>query len=519
MVYGLDESSTTQPKKKLAVVGGLAPETPSAIPGGLAAPLPSSQGQTTAGTADTSKQAPGALAPPVSPLAGGASMSIALPNDSAIPPAPPMPAALPPPAPMTTAAPPAAPAAAPKALSDMTEMEKAQFWAKKFQDAGQVGVVGGGTTGLTGNAQTGAVDPGAAAAHQTALASAPAASALASQVEAAQAADLKARNLASETQNFEQAMTDSNNNIASVKNVGGVYQSPEDESKAHAELMRQSGFTKGNDSGAYAWTGEPENNPSATPGMPANYDPSKPKLANNGSVDASGAYTTPTGPGEYIIGGQVYDNPQGTGTPLRPAPGTPTQNTSPGGSMAAVGGASLPPMTTFDETNNLRDKQINPSTADRGTIAQNYLDAFDTRAEPMLRDKLRGVGQRAAALGRIGMGDTAVEALNPYTDYLKERAALSSELAGRSAEGNISDERSNRGEYRTERDYQESLNRKAIEDAVRQYQLGETSKNNEFGRNATTAGIMMNAGQNAGANAGMDWSAIASLLAPYLNRK
>lgn len=322
---------------------------------------------------------------------------------------------------------------------------------------------------------------------------------------AQQTAALGQYNAGNQAIDFAQANQDADADIAQrQKESGGPVQ---DSTAIREQILKASGF--GTDG---TFLGEPTNNPNATPGFPTNYDPNRPKLSQE----------QPTGPAEYIIGGQVYNNPEGTGSPLRAAPGTPTQNGSPGGSVATVGGPATsvytPSMTTFDQTNNLRDKQINPNTANRGDIAQKYLDAFDLRAEPVLRDKLRSVGQRAASLGRIGMGDTAVEALNPYTDYLKERAALSNELAGRSADLQIGDEANARGEYRTERSYQDQLNRQAIEDAIRQYQLGEQSKNAEFGRNATTTGLLLNAANTNGANAGIDFAGLASLLAPFLTK-
>ena len=78
---------------------------------------------------------------------------------------------------------------------------------------------------------------------------------------------------------------------------------------------------------------------------------------------------------------------------------------------------------------------------DRSSIARDRLSAFDARAEPRIRDQLRSVGQRAAALGRIGMGETSVEALRPYTDYLSQRAALEKDLAADTAAGEIEDRR------------------------------------------------------------------------------
>lgn len=75
----------------------------------------------------------------------------------------------------------------------------------------------------------------------------------------------------------------------------------------------------------------------------------------------------------------------------------------------------------------------------RSQIAQDQMEAFDLENQPQLRDQLRAVGQRAASLGRLGMGDTAVEALNPFTDYLTRRAGMAKQLGAETAEGEISD--------------------------------------------------------------------------------
>lgn len=107
----------------------------------------------------------------------------------------------------------------------------------------------------------------------------------------------------------------------------------------------------------------------------------------------------------------------------------------------------------------------------RSEIARQQMEAFDLENQPLIRDQLRAVGQRAASLGRLGMGDTAVEALNPFTDYLTRRAAMAKQLGAETAEGEIGDRfntlgaarglvgeeesiaSGRRGELRGERDY------------------------------------------------------------------
>lgn len=136
-------------------------------------------------------------------------------------------------------------------------------------------------------------------------------------------------------------------------------------------------------------------------------------------------------------------------------------------------GPTVDPSVSADLAN-YRAKQMAASDTvssgpSRGAIAQQRLDAFDLNAQPALREGLKSVGQRAAALGRLGMGATSIEALTPYTDYLGKRAALSKDLAAETATGEIGDrldtlnateglvgsqfgqDTSARGEQRTER--------------------------------------------------------------------
>jgi hypothetical protein len=259
--------------------------------------------------------------------------------------------------------------------------------------------------------------------------------------------------------------------------------------------------------------------------------------------------------------------------PVRVAglPGIPTVG-GPGGS-SSPGAPAVPTMTPIDPANDLRSQQINPSTSpiltnlnslvsnaasavgngkSREQIANDTLDAFDLRAQPTIRDRQRAAAVRAASLGRVGMGDEGIEQLRPFTDYLTERAALSKDLASETATGEISDrlnrlsalsgvqgqqygqDASGRNELRTERDYQTTSARQAMQDAIQEYLLEQQSQAQEFNQGSTLAGVgygnspanlYFGAGQQygaqgaaAGANAGLDWSALASLIAPYLNR-
>lgn len=221
-------------------------------------------------------------------------------------------------------------------------------------------------------------------------------------------------------------------------------------------------------------------------------------------------------------------------------------------------------MQAFGPGNDLRATQINPSASgalsnldtlvgnaanavgngkSREQIANDSLDAFDLRAQPVIRDRQRTAGQRAAQFGRIGMGDEGIEQLRPYTDYLTERAALSKDLAAETATGDISDrlnrlsaldnaqgqrygqEAGGREELRGERGYQTQTARYAIEDAIRQFMLEQQAQAQEFNQGTQLAGIgygnspsnlFFGAGQQYGQNAGLDFNALASLLASFM---
>jgi hypothetical protein len=105
----------------------------------------------------------------------------------------------------------------------------------------------------------------------------------------------------------------------------------------------------------------------------------------------------------------------------------------------------------------------------RTDLVQREMDAFDASGASKVKDLEREVLQRASAGGRIGMGETELQASKPYTDYLLEREVKKAELASRVAEGEVADRQNNltatrglvgdqysqdagtRGEQRTER--------------------------------------------------------------------
>lgn len=84
----------------------------------------------------------------------------------------------------------------------------------------------------------------------------------------------------------------------------------------------------------------------------------------------------------------------------------------------------------------------------RSAIASQRLSAFDTEAQPMIDKGIKAVGKKAASLGRLGMGQTSIETLEPYTDYLTQRKAMETRLAADTAEGEIADRRNQLSDVR-----------------------------------------------------------------------
>lgn len=203
---------------------------------------------------------------------------------------------------------------------------------------------------------------------------------------------------------------------------------------------------------------------------------------------------------------------------------SPIPSSQPGGiANVNVPGATVSP---YGPGNDLRGAMVTPSAgSNRSEIAKQRLDAFDTESAPMIRDQIRAVGQKAAQYGRLGLGETAIETLTPYTNYLSNRKALETRLAADTAEGQISDERSNRGELRGERDFEQSMSRQAIEDAFRQRQVesGEydSSYNHALQQAALQGGVdptavYLGASGNASSNANQAWNGASAAWQAYL---
>ena len=116
----------------------------------------------------------------------------------------------------------------------------------------------------------------------------------------------------------------------------------------------------------------------------------------------------------------------------------------------------------------------------RTELASQALKDFDTQGEAALAGRFRKVGQTAAKFGRMGMGDVNAELGSIQGDFERDRMTKANELARSVAEGDISDrfrrvdttsglrrgesgiESGLRGEARTERDYDTTLDERNV---------------------------------------------------------
>jgi hypothetical protein len=137
---------------------------------------------------------------------------------------------------------------------------------------------------------------------------------------------------------------------------------------------------------------------------------------------------------------------------------------------------------------------------DRRQAAQDILSQFDKAAVDSNREDYRQVGQQAAALGRLGMGQTAQDVQEVGRKHLTDRATLETNLAAQTAAQEAQDRldkanlargvegdiygygAGNRGELRTERGYQTGQAQTAIDRNVQQAQLEEALRNGQFSR-------------------------------------
>lgn len=268
------------------------------------------------------------------------------------------------------------------------------------------------------------------------------------------------------------------------------------------------------------------------------------------------AIRPPTGGTGTATGGPAIQPGQNGGGSIVPTPALPP--TAPAAAPAATGGI---PTTAIDPANDLRSQQVLPSAdprlagasaatdaaasalsggPNRTELAMKTLADFDRAGARGLSDRFTNIGQQAAKFGRIGHGENETAVKDAQLQYETNRDILKNQLASSVAEGDIADRFSkvgtlsglegsiygqgaaNRGEVRTERDYQTGAAEQATSRAVEQRRLEEELANSAFSREATKAGyagdlgrVQAGLGAEHAAAAGQAGSDIGALLAAY----
>jgi len=187
---------------------------------------------------------------------------------------------------------------------------------------------------------------------------------------------------------------------------------------------------------------------------------------------------------------------------------------------------------------------------DRTALAQRAFDLYRQSTEPAYQQQLRQVGQRAAALGRVGAGLTTSElgdvatlrnralaqtgedlALQASGQTLQDRLAQLQGLQGAQAQ-EYGQEAAGRGELRGERGYTDQLAQEAQQNDINQQMLQDQFLNSATGRYTSElntlgdlgyggqpGGTLLGAGQQYGQNASNAYAGVGDLLQQYfLNR-
>ena len=271
-------------------------------------------------------------------------------------------------------------------------------------------------------------------------------------------------------------------------------------------------------------------------------------------------------------------------TPQTPAPTGPVKNPASAVPMG-FGGINFTP---YGPGNTLRNQQITPTGLggvggqvsqqatrarelaaadleglggpDRAQIASDTLRRLIADTEPAFQQELRGVGQRASALGRLGSGMTtsdlgdgsqrrnqaitseagrlaseaAGQTLADRMDVFGARSGASSQWGGddlaRESQA-FNQGQGIRNEYRGERDFQDYMANQATDDQVRQMLLEDQMLNSSFNRDQSRLGSLStgfgnvpddayrSAADSYGNQAQGNLDTVAQLAALYGNRR
>lgn len=277
---------------------------------------------------------------------------------------------------------------------------------------------------------------------------------------------------------------------------------------------------------------------------------------------APGVAPAPTPGVQPYQGGMVQQRAPVTAAPTAPAPMPPTPGYMPGGEIARPqqpppGGVVVPPpqppqpqqpdgggdrfITPFGPGNDLVYGQINPEgsdrlkqyqdqllsysqgladTPDRNELARQSWEQIAQASEPEFQKELQGVGQKAAALGRIGSGITTSELGDVTLQREKYLGNLQRQLATEASGQTLSDrlarlqagqgleaqqygqEAGNRAELRGERGYQHDVAQEPYQQQLQQIALRDALINSEFGRQLQAGQLGLEGAQMYGQQAG-----------------
>lgn len=260
----------------------------------------------------------------------------------------------------------------------------------------------------------------------------------------------------------------------------------------------------------------------------------------------------------------LLPNPRRMVSPLQAAATPPPPPSAVNFAAAPVAArAAPPPITQFTAQDNLRSAQINPVASARlGGVQQGVSRAYqgvmnapdlrqaatermallEEQSQPGYEQAVRGIGQRAAALGRTGAGMTTSELGDAFV--LRQRALadarrqIGSELAkdefgqrmqqlgaGAGLESQLyGQEAGQRGELRGEREYQGGMAREAMDRRIQQRMLEDALLTSGMGRAATGAGVQLQGAEQLGRQAESQFGTASDLLSQlamedYLRRR
>lgn len=147
--------------------------------------------------------------------------------------------------------------------------------------------------------------------------------------------------------------------------------------------------------------------------------------------------------------------------PLSATAGGPPVGMPPAAAPGTMGGGqSAGPISTWGGNNTLVGSQVNPvnradtetargmmlpalqslqTAPDRSQLALDALKLFDDQTEAGYQQRLRGVGQQAAKLGRVGSGMTTSELNDVFVARERDRDAVKRGLANDAASQTLSD--------------------------------------------------------------------------------